>query len=71
MKLNRVHAQFPRAFQIQSAIVDQDALRRFALRDFQRSLINSGVRLAHAQITRAEKRLEIIAQIEFRECGIR
>src|SRR5208282_2806771 len=63
--LDRVHSQFPRALEIQSAIVDQDALAGLALRDLERELVNSRVRLAHPKIAGTEERLEIIAQLEF------
>src|SRR5277367_3522722 len=64
LELNRVHSHFFRAFQIQSAIINQDAFRWVALGDLQRQAENSAVRLSHSQVTRTEKRAETISQVK-------
>src|SRR5579871_130993 len=65
LKTNRGHAQLPRAFQVQLAIVNKEALFRAALRHFERQLIDAFVGLADSQIAGAEKSLELAPQIEF------
>src|SRR5579862_9380468 len=63
-ELYGVHSQFSRALQVQFAIVDQNALPGFTLRDFQRQAVDSAIRFANPQIARTEKHLEIIPQTE-------
>ena len=64
-KLNRVQAQPPRAFQVQRAVVDEDALFRLPLREVERQPVNLRVRFGYAQVAGTEEDGKVIAQSEF------
>ena len=54
-KLNGVQAQPPRAFQVQRAVVDEDALFRLPLREVERQAVNLRVRFGYSQVAGAEE----------------
>src|SRR5579859_6752515 len=62
--MNRVHAELPRAFQIQRAVVDEKTLFRRPLSDFQRHAKNGFFRFARADVARAEENQKIPSQIK-------
>ena len=64
-KLNRVQAQVPRAFQVQRAVVDEDALFRLPLRKVKRQLVNLRVRFGYSQEAGTEEDGKIFAQTKF------
>ena len=64
-KLNRVQAQAPRAFQVQRAVVDEDALFRLPLGEVERQAVNLRVRFGYAQVAGTEEDGKVFAQAEF------
>src|SRR5579863_348026 len=63
-ELNRVHPQFLGNLEIQAAVIHENAFIRRALRKAQGHAIDFLVRLAHAQIARAQKSVEVLAETE-------
>ena len=64
LEMNCAHVHLPRAFQVQLAVVNKQTFVGIALRHFERQLVDSLFGFSHAQITGAEKRLELPPQIE-------
>src|SRR5208283_4223710 len=62
--VNYVHAEAPGIFQVQRAIVNEDATLRCALRHLQCDAVNGLFRLARIQVAGAEEKLKIVAQLE-------
>jgi hypothetical protein len=61
LKLNGLHAELARAFEVQAAVVNEDAFGGLALRDAQGKDVDFGKWLSNAEIARAEKGFEVIA----------
>src|SRR5207248_10723962 len=62
--MNRVHAEFSRALQIQWPIVDKEALLRWPLGYFQRHAKNRLFRLSRTHVARTEDHQKITAKDE-------
>src|ERR1700730_17393819 len=62
--MDYVHAQAPRVLQIQRPVIDEHALFRGTLRDFQCHAKNHLFRLARAHIAQTKKHVEVPPQME-------
>src|SRR5271167_2232912 len=62
--VNGVHSQSTRAFKIERAVVNEQALRGRALGDSQREAENQFLGFARMHITGAEKNLEVLMELE-------
>ncbi len=64
LMLNGVHAQTPRALEVERPVVNEKALLRRTLGNFQRDTKDGLFRLAGANITGAEENEEISSKVE-------
>ena len=64
LKMNRAHAQLPRALQIQFPVINEQTFVRAALGHFERQFIDSFIGFSNAKIAGTEKSLEFPPQIE-------
>src|SRR5271165_5694911 len=64
LHLDRMHAQLGGAFQVQGAIVNEAALVRGDLRDFQRQPIDVALRLAESNIAGTHKQSKDLPHAE-------
>lgn len=62
--VNRVHAEAPRALQVQRAVINEKALLRRALGDFQRDAKDGLLRLAGPNVTGTEENQKIPPKVK-------